>query len=79
MVGILIFRFVQPDPGSGRMAQRFAKQQIKVARHALSRRRPGHFSAPRPTLGCSCGQVRMPGAGAQIPWCARRWAKRLQL
>jgi hypothetical protein len=31
MVGILIFRFVQPEADSGRMAQRFAKQQIEVA------------------------------------------------
>jgi hypothetical protein len=31
MVGILIFRFVQPDDESGRMAQSFAKQQIEVA------------------------------------------------
>jgi hypothetical protein len=31
MVGILIFRFVRPEVGSGRMAQSFAKQQIKVA------------------------------------------------
>jgi hypothetical protein len=31
MVGILIFRFVPPNDESGRMAQRFAKQQIKVA------------------------------------------------
>jgi hypothetical protein len=31
MVGILIFRFVRPEVGSARMAQRFAKQQIEVA------------------------------------------------
>jgi len=30
-VGILIFRFVRPKGESGRRAQRFAKQQIKVA------------------------------------------------
>jgi hypothetical protein len=31
MVGILIFRFVRPEAGSGHMAQSFAKQQIEVA------------------------------------------------
>jgi hypothetical protein len=37
MVGILIFRFVQPDGESGRMAQSCAKQQIKVAQaHAFA-------------------------------------------